>query len=116
MMKNLHESGINIIAEGTRIEGKATFDQVSRFHGVLVGEAHAREGSTLVLCESSVVEGDVFADTLMIDGYVQGNIQARSRVVISGTGRVVGNIQTPSLKLEFGAYFEGRCEMEKKTI
>jgi cytoskeletal protein CcmA (bactofilin family) len=114
-VKNLHESSLNIISEGTRIEGKAMFDQVSRFHGVLIGEAHARDGSTLVLCETSVVEGDVFADTILIDGYVQGNIQARTRVVISGTGRVVGNIQTPSLKLEFGAYFEGRCNMEKDT-
>lgn len=111
-MKNLHETSVNIIAEGTRIEGKAVFDQVSRFHGTLVGEAHAREGSTLILSESSVIEGDVFADTLRVDGYVQGNIRARTRVIVSGTGRVVGNIETPSLKLEFGAYFEGRCNME----
>jgi cytoskeletal protein CcmA (bactofilin family) len=114
-MKNLNETSVNIIAEGTRIEGKAVFDQVSRFHGTLVGEAHAREGSTLILSESCIVEGDVFADTLMVDGFVQGNIRARTRVVVSGTGRVIGNIQTPSLKLEFGAYFEGRCNMEQAS-
>lgn len=113
-MKNLYETSVNIVSEGTRIEGKVVFDQVSRFHGTLVGEAHAREGSTLILTESSIVEGDVFADTLMVDGFVQGNIRARTRVVVSGTGRVVGNIQTPSLKLEFGAYFEGSCNMEQK--
>jgi cytoskeletal protein CcmA (bactofilin family) len=113
-MKNLHETSVNIVSEGTRIEGKVVFDQVSRFHGTLIGEAHAREGSTLILSESSVVEGDVFADTLMIDGFVQGNIRARTRVIVSGTGRVVGNIQTPSLKLEFGSYFEGRCNMEEQ--
>jgi cytoskeletal protein CcmA (bactofilin family) len=114
MMKNLHETAVNIVSERTRIEGKVVFDQVSRFHGTLVGEAHAREGSTLVLSESSIVEGDVYADVLMIDGYVQGNVHARTRVVVSGTGRVIGNIQTPSLKLEFGAYFEGSCNMEQK--
>jgi cytoskeletal protein CcmA (bactofilin family) len=111
-VNNLRESAINLVSEGTRIEGKAVFDQVSRFHGTLVGEAHAREGSTLILCESSFVQGDIFADTLMIDGFVEGNIHARTRVTISGTGRVLGNIETPSLKLEFGAYFEGRCNME----
>jgi cytoskeletal protein CcmA (bactofilin family) len=113
-MKNLNETSVNIISEGTRIEGKVVFDQVSRFHGMLIGEAHAREGSTLVLTESSFVEGDIFADTLWIDGFVQGNVHARTRVVVSGTGRVIGNIQSPSLKLEFGAYFEGTCNMEQK--
>jgi cytoskeletal protein CcmA (bactofilin family) len=112
-MDNVNESAINLISEGTRIEGKAIFDQISRFHGTLVGEAHGRDGSTLILCESSLIQGDIFADTVMIDGFVQGNIHARTRVVISGTGRVVGNIETPSIKLEFGAYFEGRCMMEK---
>ena len=114
-VKDVQETSVNIISESTRIEGKIVFDQVSRFHGTLVGEAHAREGSTLVLTESSVVEGDVFADTVLIDGYVQGNVRARTRVVVSGTGRVVGNIDTPSLKLEFGAYFEGRCNMESNA-
>lgn len=108
----IRESAINIISEGTQIEGKITFDQISRFHGVLRGEAHARDGSTLILSESSVIEGDIFADTLMIDGFVHGNIKAKTRVMISGTGRVVGNIDTPSLKLEFGAHFEGNCSME----
>jgi cytoskeletal protein CcmA (bactofilin family) len=111
-MKDLNETSVNIVSEGTRIEGKVVFDHVTRFYGTLIGEAHAREGSTLVLSESSVVEGDVYADTLLIDGYVQGNVRARTRVVVSGTGRVVGDIQTPSLKLEFGAYFEGSCNME----
>jgi cytoskeletal protein CcmA (bactofilin family) len=47
----------------------------------------------------------------MIDGYVKGNISTKTRVVISKTGRVIGNIDTPSLILEFGAYFEGVCKM-----
>ncbi len=111
-MNTPHESSINIIAEGTRIEGKMIFDQVTRFHGTLRGEAHARDGSTLILAESALIEGEVHADTLLIDGFVQGNVRAKTRVLISGTGRVVGDIQTPSLKLEFGAYFEGKCNME----
>jgi cytoskeletal protein CcmA (bactofilin family) len=108
----IQETSVNMVAEGTRIEGKVTFDQVSRVHGVLVGEVRAREGSTLILSETAVVEGSVEADTLMVDGYVHGDIDARTRVVVSRTGRVVGNIKTPSLTLEFGAYFEGRCSME----
>jgi cytoskeletal protein CcmA (bactofilin family) len=113
-MSNLNESAINIVAEGTRIEGKITFDHISRVHGVLLGEVIAKDGSTLVLSEAAVIEGSIDADILMIDGYVRGDVTAKTRVVISRTGRVIGNIKTASLILEFGAHFEGQCSMEKE--
>jgi cytoskeletal protein CcmA (bactofilin family) len=109
--EQIHESEINIISQSTRLEGKIQFDHVTRVHGVLVGEVQSREGSQLILSESSVVEGNILADTLLIDGYVRGDIKTSGKVKISRTGRVVGNIQTPKLELEFGAYFEGRCLM-----
>ena len=106
------ESTVNIIAAGSRLEGKLYFENISRVHGILVGEIEARDGSTLILSESGMIEGNVNADTLMIDGFVQGNIHARTKVVISGTGRVLGNITTPSLTIGFGAFFEGDCLMD----
>ncbi len=110
-MEILSESALTWIDPKTRIEGRIFFDQVARFHGALLGEAHAAPGSTLILCESAIIEGNIFADTLLIDGYVHGNIEAKTRVVVSRSGRVLGNIQSPSLQLDFGAYFEGECRM-----
>jgi cytoskeletal protein CcmA (bactofilin family) len=115
-VNTLHETHINIVAEGTRIEGQVVFDHVSRVHGVLVGEVRAKAGSTLIISETAVVEGNIEADTLMIDGYVHGDVIAKTRVIVSRTGRVVGNIKTPSLTLEFGGYFEGRCAMETQGL
>jgi cytoskeletal protein CcmA (bactofilin family) len=114
-MNTVHETTVNMVAEGTRIEGQVIFDHISRVHGILVGEVRAKEGSTLILSETAVVEGNIEADILMIDGYVHGDVVAKTQLVISRTGRVVGNIKTPSLTLEFGAYFEGRCAMESNT-
>lgn len=111
-MDNISESAINIIAEGTHVEGKIVFDKISRVHGTLTGEVHAQAGSTLILAETSLVEGNISADTLVIDGFVRGNIEAKTKVIVSGSGRVVGNIKTPSLQIEFGAYFEGKSFME----
>ena len=104
------ESRINIIGEGCRLEGEVLFDQMTRVHGVVKGKIRARDGSVLILGETALVEGEIQADTLIVDGFVQGNIVARTLVVVSRTGRVVGNISSPSLKLEFGSFFEGRSE------
>ena len=114
-MSTFQETAVNMISENTRIEGQVIFDQISRVHGVLIGEVRAKDGSTLILSETAVVEGNIEADTLIIDGYIHGNVFAKSRVVISRTGRIVGNVKTRSLVLEFGAYFEGRCSMEGLT-
>ena len=106
------ESSTNIIAEGTRIEGTTTFDNVTRVHGTLVGEVRGKPGSTIVLAESSVTEGTVHGDTILVDGFVRGDISAEKKLTISGTGRVIGNIRAPSVVIEFGAHFEGRSIME----
>src|SRR5688572_28239176 len=102
MKTQLEETSFTLIAEGTRIEGNITFQQVTRVHGVLVGKVFAQEGSTLILTETAVIEGPIEADSLWIDGYVQGDIDAKSGVVISSTGRVIGNIKTASLRIQPG--------------
>lgn len=111
-MEPIVDSAINIVSEGSQLEGKITFDQITRIHGILKGEIHAKAGSTLILSETGVIEGNVQADTLIIDGYIKGEVHAHSRVVISGTGRVIGNINSPKLVVEFGAHFDGKSVME----
>ncbi len=106
----VNEAAVTLIAEGVRLEGHLTFSNVTRVQGVLKGEIEATEGSMLIFGETSLVEGTVRADTLIIDGYVEGRISARKKVVISRTGRVVGDIYAPSVRMEFGAYFDGKCD------
>lgn len=114
-MKNhpaVTETRINIISEGTKLNGTVRVEGVARIHGILEGKLEANPGSTVILGETGVIEGGIHADRLMIDGYVRGDIEAKTSVLVSPTGRVVGNIKTPSLTIEFGAYFEGRCLMD----
>lgn len=114
-MNTLLERTINLIAEGTQIEGKLTIDQTARIHGKLKGELLGQPGSTIILMENSLVEGKVLADELIINGFVQGEVRARKRVVVASGGKVVGDIHAPSIRVEFGAHLEGRCTMEGET-
>lgn len=112
MPEFITESSATIINEGTRIDGKIVFDRNIRIHGSIRGNIQALEGSMMTISNSGLVEGNIEADVLFIDGFVRGDIEARTRVTLSGTARVVGNIKTPKLLIEFGAYFEGNTEME----
>lgn len=112
----IQESDISIISQGTRLEGKIHFDRTTRVHGVLVGEVNSRgHGGRLILSETCIVEGNIDADTVLVDGFVRGDIKTLGKVTISRTGRVIGNITTPKLELEFGGYFEGKCSMEQAS-
>ena len=112
----LDEIRLNIISENSRLEGKISLDQTSRVFGNLVGDVSAPAGSLLILCDTSVVEGNIQADSVFVDGYVKGDITAMTRILVSSTGRIIGNIKTPSLKMDFGAYFEGKAVVEGIAI
>mgnify|MGYP003395074708 CR=1 FL=1 len=113
---NINDRDINFLSVETEVQGKIFFDQTARIHGVVRGELHGRPGSTLILMETALVEGKIFADQLIVDGFVQGDIVARGRVTITRLGRVVGKIHSPRLHLEPGSYFDGSCSMEGETL
>ncbi len=105
--EKIQETTTNLIAPGTLLEGKIVFENTTRIHGTLKGEVLSKPESTLILCESGRVEGNIQADTLIVGGYVKGDITATTKVTLTKTGRVIGNIKSPCLAIEFGAYFEG---------
>jgi cytoskeletal protein CcmA (bactofilin family) len=110
------ESSINIVSEGTRLEGKIVFEAISRVHGELYGEISGRPGSTLILAETSMTEGNIDGDVVWIDGFVRGKVRASTRVVVSQTGRVIGEIRAPSVRIETGAHFDGSCAAGEDVV
>jgi len=103
----IREYKLNIIAEETELQGKAIFKEVTRFHGKIKGEIHALPGSLLILTDTSMVEGKVSGDQVIVDGYVDGEISATGKITISPQGRVTGKIQAPRIEIQTGAWVEG---------
>lgn len=103
---------VNLITAGSRFEGTVEFTNYTRFEGYVRGTLKGSPGSELVLGQNGVVEGKIDGDTVVIDGFVRGDIKATSKVVISETGRVIGEITSPSVAIKFGGYFDGKCAME----
>jgi len=101
------ETKVNIISENTNLSGTIYFDSITRIHGMITGNISTSNTSSLIISETGKVKGNIDGSSIIIDGFVEGNIKAEKEVLISSTGRVVGNIHTASLKIEFGAYFDG---------
>jgi cytoskeletal protein CcmA (bactofilin family) len=60
------------------------------------------------------VQADIRAEELTINGEASGNIDASSRVAISASAKVAGDIKAPRVVIEDGAVFNGSIEMDVK--
>lgn len=100
-----------VLGRGSSFEGKLTFEGTVRIEGRFAGEIHAAD--TLVVGKGADVRAEISAGTVIVSGgQVIGNIQAKNGIELEREGRIRGNIQTPSLKIEKGAVFEGGSKME----
>ncbi|MCK5222200.1 MAG: polymer-forming cytoskeletal protein, partial [Candidatus Aminicenantes bacterium] len=73
-------------------------------------------GNTLIVGEGGIVEADVDVANISVNGVVKGTLKASERVEIYSLGRVTGEIITPKLIVEDGAFFQGSCQMELKVL
>jgi cytoskeletal protein CcmA (bactofilin family) len=64
---------------------------------------------TLVVSETGKVEAELNVGVAIIEGRLVGDIHATERVEIGSHARVIGDIETPTLSIQPGAVFEGRC-------
>ena len=97
------------LGEGTSFKGTLTFEGTVRIDGRLEGEIFTKD--TLVIGEGAQVSAAIHAGVAVISGTVHGNITAERKVDIHASGRLYGNISTPSLVIEEGVVFEGACTM-----
>ncbi len=98
------------VGNGTLVTGEATFKGMLRVDGRLTGRVTSQDG-TLLVGTNGQVDADIEVSVATINGAVNGDITATSRIELGRAARVHGNIQTPSLMIEQGAIFEGSCRM-----
>ncbi|RLA86340.1 MAG: hypothetical protein DRG31_00490 [Deltaproteobacteria bacterium] len=93
----------------TAFEGKLDFKGAVRIEGNFKGEI--RTPDLLIIGEGARVEGQIEVGTAIIQGEVLGNIRASKKVELRSSARLSGDISTPLLVVEEGAFFDGSCKM-----
>ncbi len=107
---NKDYSQINgLLDRGCSFEGKLAFDGTVQINGDFRGEILS--DGTLVVGSEAKVDARIQVDTIIIEGHVQGLIEAKQRVELRRGAELVANINTPALVIEEGAIFQGRSQM-----
>jgi len=99
-----------LLGRGVRFEGKLTFAGTVRIDASFVGTIVTSD--VLVVGEAARIDANITCGTIVVHGEVNGNIQAKAGVEIRGSAKVRGDVETPSLVVEKGAFFQGACRMD----
>ena len=94
---------------GVEMNGRLVVEQSLQIEGEFRGELESA-GSVFV-AETGTVDAPIRARTVEIRGAVVGDVVASREVVIFATGRLHGDVETPSLVIARGATFNGRTRM-----
>ncbi len=96
------------------VAGRLVFTEPASIEGRFRGEV--RSSDLVVIAETGVIEGKVFAPRLLVMGELRGDIAGAERVVLGPGSRVYGNIEVRSLTICEGAYFDGGVRMSGSTV
>lgn len=108
------QSDLNgFLDRGSHVEGELRFQTTFRVDGKFTGKVTS-EGD-LIVGDGGEVEGDLNVGQVFVSGTIKGTIRAAKKIQITPTGKVFAEIDTPSLAIEDGALFEGRCTMMRES-
>lgn len=93
----------SIISADLHIVGDLESGGEVQIDGEVSGDIHAK---ILLVGESAIVTGEIFADTVRVHGRVNGQIKAKF-VNLAKTAHVIGDILHENLSIQEGAFLEG---------
>jgi cytoskeletal protein CcmA (bactofilin family) len=90
------------------VDAKGTIRIDGEFDGKIVSS------DSVIVGNSGIVKGEVHATQAMISGTVEGNIFAKKKVELQSGSRLIGDVESMSLVIEDGVFFEGKSKMRKE--
>jgi len=104
--RNMKVLDISAAMQGTLIFSQPVHIKINgSFQGDLVTKG------VLEIGKGARVTARIQGEIVKVSGYVKGDIQALKTLVVTSTGRIIGNMRTPNLNVENGALIKGNCDM-----
>jgi cytoskeletal protein CcmA (bactofilin family) len=105
---------LTVTGDRAKIEGKFEIADSLQIECEIGGELEV--GGRLIIGQRGVVKADVKTVDALIMGTYEGNLVATGNVEIASTGRATGNLQTNSLVIEKGGFFNGNVQKIEKPV
>jgi cytoskeletal protein CcmA (bactofilin family) len=104
--------GVATIGPSIAIKGDVTGDEDLVIEGRIEGKILLKANS-VTIGRNGRVKANVYANSIMVEGEVEGDLIGKDEVVIRQSGKVKGNVAAPRVVLDSGARFQGSIDMEQ---
>lgn len=100
----------SLVGATTRIEGNLFFSGGLRVDGSVRGNIAALpdQEATLVISEHAQIDGEVQATHIVVNGTVNGAVNATESLELQAGSRVKGDVHYKAIEMQQGAVVEGR--------
>jgi len=99
----------NVLGQSLIIRGDLTADGGFRIDGTVEGNVESK--AAIVVGESGVVRGDLGGTDIVVAGQIVGNVTCSGHLEILAKGRIEGDIDAKSVRIETGGVFRGTSRM-----
>jgi cytoskeletal protein CcmA (bactofilin family) len=103
-----------VIGPSITIDGDVRGEEDLLIEGEVSGTVQLKSNS-LTIGPQGKVRADVYAHSIYVDGYLEGDLYGSERVHIRKSAQVKGNVTSPRISLEDGAKFKGAIEMDPQA-
>jgi cytoskeletal protein CcmA (bactofilin family) len=104
-----------VIGPSIHIDGDLRGEEDLLIEGEVNGTVQLKNNS-LTIGPQGKVSADMYAHSIYVDGYVDGDLYGSERVHIRKSAQVRGNVTSPRVSLEDGAKFKGSIEMDPQAM
>ncbi len=98
----------SLIAADSTLHGDIVFSGALHVCGRVIGNVRGEGEALFTLSEQGVVEGNVQAPQVVINGCVRGEIHAGQHLQLAAAARVEGDVHYRTLEMAAGAQVNGR--------
>ena len=113
MQKNKASDSTSLLSRNVNIDGEIRGEENLHIDGRINGAV--KINGDILIGSSGVVEAEIEANNVVIQGQVTGNVLARQQLEIQSSGRLFGDCSARSIDIKEGAMFEGRSKMLRSS-
>ena len=106
-------SEMTLISKSVAIKGEVSCDEDLYIDGQVEGTIDPK-GYRLTIGPNGRVKANITARAVVVQGRLEGNIQASDRVELKQSATVVGDIVTQRISIDEGVTFKGSVNVQKE--
>lgn len=100
----------SVLGPTLRFKGELHADEELLIRGRIEGTiTHTQR---ITVCGEGIVKASIRAQTIVVEGTVEGDLTAEKAIQIKDTARLKGNVTAPSVSIIEGANFNGGVSMD----